>query len=116
MTWRKCLVRGLVFTALGGLVFAGCMYALWTNPSAMRQLVVDQLSGRFVRVAVHLDNAHLRLLGGILVQELRMARTDGLDSSDFLWVPSAVIYHDKQHMLEGKVLVRKIELTRPSSA
>jgi hypothetical protein len=113
MTWRKCLVRGLVCTALGGLLLLGGAYALWTNPSAVRQLVMEQLSGRFVRVAVHLGRARLRLLGGIRVDDLRLARTDGLDRANFLYVPSAVIYHDKEHMLEGKVLVRKVELTGP---
>ena len=28
MTWRKRLVRGLVFTALGGLLLAGGLFAL----------------------------------------------------------------------------------------
>ncbi len=41
-----------------------------------------------------------------------MTRLDGLDSADFLWVPSCIIYHDKEHMLEGRVLVRKVELSR----
>ncbi len=110
MCWRKCLVRCLVFTTLGALLLGAGVYALWTNPTAVRQIVEEQLGARFVRVAVHLNSARMRLLGGILVKELRMARTDGLDSSDFLYVPSAIIYHDKEHILEGKVLVRKIEL------
>jgi hypothetical protein len=114
MAWRKCLVRGLVFTALGGVVLAGALYALWTNPAAIRQVVQEQLAARFLRVAVHLGPAHMRLLGGIGIRELRMSRLDGLDHADFLYVPSAVIYHDKEHMLEGKVLIRKVELTRPS--
>jgi hypothetical protein len=113
MSWRKCLVRGLVFTALGALVLVAGGYALWTNPSAVRQLVEGQLGERFVRVGVHLGQARMRLLGGILVEELRMTRLDGLNSADFLYVPSGIIYHDKEHMLEGKVLVRKVELTRP---
>jgi hypothetical protein len=111
MCWRKCLVRSLVFSTLAALLLGAGVYVLWTNPTAVRQVVEEQLGGRFVRVSVHLGSARLRLLGGILVQELRMARTDGLDSSDFLYVPSAVIYHDKEHMLQGKVLVRKVELT-----
>src|ERR1700722_16472938 len=86
MSWRKCLVRGLVFTALGALVLAAGGYALWTNPSAVRQLVEVQLGERFVRVGVHLGQARMRLLGGILVEELRMTRLDGLDSADFLYV------------------------------
>jgi hypothetical protein len=113
MTWRKCLVRGLVCSALGLLILGGALYALWTNPAAVRRLVQEQLAGRFARVSVQLGSAHLRLLGGIVVEGLRIARTDGLDRADFLYVPNAVIYHDKEHMLEGKVLIRKVELNRP---
>ena len=90
------------------------MYAsLWTNPSAVRQIVQEQLNQRFARVSVQIGSARMRPLGGILVEELRIARIDGLDRADFLYVPSAVIYHDKEHILEGKVLIRKVELTRP---
>jgi hypothetical protein len=113
MTWRKILVRGLVLSALGGLLLAGGLFALWTNPAAIRQLVQDQLAGRFVAVTARLDYARLRLLGGILVRELRMARSDGLDPTDFLYAPTCVIYHDKEHLLDGKVLVRQVELYRP---
>ena len=60
-----------------------------------------------------LEKARLRLLGGILVHDLRMARSTGLDRPDFLYVPSAVIYHDKEQLLDGKLSIRKVELTRP---
>jgi hypothetical protein len=113
MTWRKWLVRGLVFSALGVLAGLGLLYHAWTNPAAVRRLVLDKLGVRFLNVSVDLESAHLRLLGGIAVHDLRMARSDGLDRSDFLYVPAAFIYHDKEQMLEGKVAIRKVELDRP---
>jgi hypothetical protein len=110
---RKWLVRGLVYLLLGGLAAGGGLYALGTNPAAVRQLVVAGLADRFQHVAVSVDHARLRLLGGILVSELRLARNDGLDQRDFLYAPDVIFYHDKEHLLEGKLLVRKIELSRP---
>jgi hypothetical protein len=111
---RKWLIRCLVYLLLGGLAAGGVTCALGTNPAAVRQMVQQQLGDRFRHVAVGVDRARLRLLGGILVRELRLARTDGLDRRDFLYVPSAVVYHDKEHLLDGKLLVRKVELTRPT--
>ena len=55
----------------------------------------------------------MRLLGGIALSELRMNRRDDPDRTDFLYVPSAVIYHDKERLLNGKLGIRKIELYRP---
>jgi hypothetical protein len=113
MAWRKWLVRGLVFSALGALGLVGLLYQAWTHPAAVRRLLLDKLGVRFCNVAVAVDSAHLRLLGGIVVHELRMSRSDGLDRQDFLYVPSALIYHDKEQMVDGKLAVRKVELTRP---
>src|SRR4051812_4957373 len=113
MTWRKWLVRGLVFSVLGSILFAGLLYQAWTNPAATRRQLLDKLGLRFAGAAVSIESAHLRLFGGIAVSELRMARRDDFDRTDFLYVPSAVIYHDKEHLLEGKVGIRKVELDRP---
>ena len=58
------------------------------------QLGADQLD----RVSHGIDGV------GILVRDLRLARTEGLDQHDFLYVPEAVIFHDKEHVLsDGKV-------------
>ena len=35
MVWRKWVVRGLVFVALGGLTLAGALYQYLTNPAAV---------------------------------------------------------------------------------
>jgi AsmA-like C-terminal region len=114
MAWRKWLVRGLVFSVLGLSVLAAVVYQAWTNPTAIRAQVLNHIRGRFVdRVGVSLDSAQLRLFGGIAVSELRVARTDGLERKDFLYVPSGVIFHDKERLARGVFAVRKLELHRP---
>ena len=95
------------------LLAAGGVFALWTNPAAMRQMVAEQLAERFRDVNVQLAGARLRLLGGIQVRELRISRSQGIEKQDFLYVPSSVLYHDKEQILEGHVGLRKIELERP---
>lgn len=113
MAWRKWLVRSLVFSALGVAVLGVFLYEAWTNPTAVRRQVLAKLSQQFVGASVSLDSARLRLLGGIAVRDVRMARRDDLDRGDFLYVPSAIIYHDKEHLLGGTLAVRKIELDQP---
>jgi hypothetical protein len=113
MAWRKWVVRGLVFGCLGGLTFLGLVYQYLTNPEAIRRKVLARLQADLVGVNVSIDSARLRLFGGITVQEVRLARRDDLDKSDFLYVPAAVLYHDKEHLLAGKLSLRKIEVQRP---
>ncbi|HEY7428036.1 MAG TPA: hypothetical protein VH682_27630, partial [Gemmataceae bacterium] len=113
MAWRKWLVRSLVFSVMGVAVLAAFLYEAWTNPTAVRRQVLAKLAQQFVGASVNLDSARLRLLGGIAVRDLRMTRRDDLDRGDFLYVPSAAIYHDKEHLLDGALAVRKIELDQP---
>src|SRR5262245_12389356 len=110
MTFRKWMVRGLVFGVLGALAAAALLYQLWTNPAATRRQVLAQLDKTFTGAHVRLDSARLRLLGGISFSELRMARRDDIDRTDFLYVPSGIIYHDKERLANGDLAVRKIEL------
>jgi hypothetical protein len=113
MAWRKWLVRSLVFSVLGLAVVAALVYEAWTNPAAVRRQVLAKLNQLFQGATVSLDSARLRLLGGIGIRDLRMGRRDQLDRGDFLYVPSAVIYHDKEHLLDGTLAIRKVELDRP---
>jgi hypothetical protein len=75
--------------------------------------VQEKLGVRFIGVGVQVGAARMRLLGGILVSELRLAKSDALDRRDFLYVPNAVIYHDKEQLLQGKAAIRRVELIRP---
>lgn len=113
MSWRKWLVRGLVFTVLGGFGAAIWTYQYWTNPEAIRRQVIGQLEEHFIGATVRLESARLQLLGGILVNELRLTHLDGKDQDPLLYVPSAIIYHDKEKLLDGKLGIRKIDLYQP---
>jgi hypothetical protein len=113
MIWRKWFVRGLVFTVAGSAAVVGIAYQAWTNPAATRRLVLQKLCDKFIGASITLESASLRLLGGIALSDLRMTRRDDLDRGDFLYVPSGIIYHDKEHLLEGRLTIRKIELNRP---
>jgi hypothetical protein len=113
MAWRKWLVRGLVFSVLGAALLGALTYEAWTNPAAVRRAVLAKLSQTFAGASVSLDSAHLRLLGGIAFRDLRMARREELDRADFLYVPGGVLYHDKEHLLDGNLGLRKVELDRP---
>ncbi len=113
MSWRKWLVRGLVYSVLTGLGSLFLVFYLYTNPAATRKTVLDILAEKFSRATVSLQSARLNLLDGISLSDLRMARRDDIDQIDFLYVPSAVIYHDKEQLLAGKLALRKIVLNRP---
>ncbi len=113
MSCRKWLVRGLVFSALGGMCLATILYQAWTSPAAMRGQVLAKLGARFIGANVSVESAHLRLLGGTAVREVRLARRGGLDDRDLLYVPSGVIYHDKERLLDGTLALRKMELDHP---
>jgi hypothetical protein len=111
MSWRKWIVRGLVFSILAGVGGAVWLYERWTNPAAVRQQVIDKLRRLFPGANVTLDSARLRLLGGISLSELRL--TSNGDADEVLHVPSAVLYHDKEQLLDGVLTFRKVELHRP---
>jgi hypothetical protein len=113
MTWRKWLVRGLVFSVVSGTLLSAVAYHRWTNPDSVRQQVLDRLAAEFTGATVTLESAHLRLLGGISVSELRFTRRGDADRADFLYIPSAVIYHDKEHLLDGHLKILKLVLDRP---
>ncbi len=113
MTWRKWLVRGLVLLIAGGLTAGGLLYLRFTDSENVRALVIQKLTTQFRHTSVSLDTAYLRLLGGISLDELRLTRADDPEKNDWLYVPSAVIYHDKEQLLNGVLRIRKLELYRP---
>jgi hypothetical protein len=113
MAWRKWVVRGLVFTVAAAIGVGGVAYQHWTDPAEVRRQVLAQFSAKFPGATVTVDSARLRLLGGIAVTELRMTRRDDADRVNFLHIPSAVIYHDKEQLLGGRLSISKMELERP---
>ena len=112
MAWRKWLVRSLVFLVAAGVTAAGWAYQHWTNPAAVRAQVLAKLGEYLPGARVSLESAHLRLLGGISVTELRLGGRDGSDPSDLAHFPSGTIYHDKEELLSGRMVIKKIEFAR----
>jgi hypothetical protein len=113
MRLHKWLVRGLVFSALISMAGAVLLYQRWTDPTIVRQQVIAALQWQFPGADVSLEAARLRLLGGILLTELHLLRHDDLSRTDITYIPSAIIYHDKQQLLDGVLALRKVELHRP---
>jgi hypothetical protein len=113
MFFRKWLIRVLVLGVVGAFVAGGVVYQRWTDPETVRQQVVELLGAQFPGAAVTLDSARLRLLGGTVLNELRLVRRDDPTKSDLVHIPSAIVYHDKEHLLDGKIVLRKVELHRP---
>jgi hypothetical protein len=81
MTWRKWVVRGLVYSVLAALTLLGLVYYLYTNPTATRNTVLAKLAEKFPGAVASLQSARLNLLDGISLCELRMNRRDDLDKT-----------------------------------
>src|SRR5262245_13396927 len=113
MSLRKWLVRSLVFSVVGGCVVAVLLYQRWTDTETVHHQVVERLQQLFPGAVATLDGARLRILGGIVLNELRLTRRDDPDKGDLLYVPSAIVYHDKEHLLDGRIAFRKVELRQP---
>src|SRR5689334_3411057 len=96
---RKWVVRSLVFAVLVAAAGAGMLYQRYTNPAAIRRQVIEKLGKDFVGCRVALESARLRLLGGIAITDLRLSRNDDPDDGEFLYVPSGILYHDKEQLL-----------------
>ena len=113
MSWRKWLVRILVFLIVAGVASAGFLYHRWTNSGTIKREALTILQGHFPGAEVSLDSAYLRLLGEISLNELHLCRREGNERMEFAYVPSALIYHDKEQLNDGKLVIRKVELYKP---
>lgn len=113
MAWRKWIVRGVVYGIIGAAASAALLYQRWTNPGAVRAQVIAEVGKIFPAAQVSVDSARLRILGGIQLNGLRLSRQDDPEKHEFLHVPAAIFYHDKEKILDGQLSLRKIELFRP---
>lgn len=113
MGWRKWIVRGIVYGMVAACAGGALAYQRWTNPGAVREQIIAELEKAFPGAEVSVDSARLRLMGGIQLTGLRFARADDPEKHEFLQVPSAVFYHDKEKILDGELRLRKIVLIRP---
>ena len=113
MIWRKWLVRSLVFTVVGLAAAVVAIYQHFTNPAAVRQEVIARLQEHLPGADVRVESASIKLMGGITFQDLHLSRRDDPTQTVFLDVPNGTIFHDKEQLLHGEVVIRKIEFNKP---
>ncbi|MBI3406879.1 MAG: hypothetical protein HY040_00800 [Planctomycetes bacterium] len=113
MSIRKWFVRGVVIAIIAGCAGAVAFYQRFTDPAAVRAMVLAKLQAMFPGAHVSVESASLRLFGGISVSGIRLARANDPDRLDVLCIPSAILHHDKEKVLDGELTLRKIELYRP---
>jgi hypothetical protein len=103
------MALGMLACAAG----AGWLVYLQTNSDAVRAKVIEQFRALAPGLDVQIGSAWIRPLGGLWLRDVQLFRQDD-PSHPFLIVPSATIYHDKEQMARGLLVIRKIELTQPS--
>ena len=108
---RSWLIRALILAGVAGVGALGWWARTWVSPERVRGQVVAHLNEQFEGVDVHVGSAHLRILGGIAVSDLRLTRRG--EDQPFLSVPSAVLYHDKEKLNSGRLVIRKVDLQYP---
>jgi hypothetical protein len=109
---RCWVIRGLILTALAGVAAGGYVAHDWVSPDRVRSALIAALQDQFPDADVHVESARLRLFGGISVTDLRLTRRG--DPHPFFEAPSAIIYHDKEQLSRGRLIVRKVELDGPT--
>ncbi len=109
---RCWVIRGLILAALAGVAAGGWVAHDWVSPDRVRAALVAALAEQFPDADVQVGSARLRLFGGISVTDLKLTRRG--DDRPFFEAPAAVIYHDKQQLGRGQLVVRKVELDGPT--
>jgi len=109
---RSWLIRGVIVLCLS---LAGL--GLWLahnriHPERVRLALVQVLESELKDVHVEVEKAHLRLFGGISVEKLKLYRHG--ESMPFFSSDTAILYHDKQLLHRGKLVIRKLEFEQPT--
>jgi hypothetical protein len=114
MSLRSWAIRGFILAGVASLAAFGWIANSWVSPERVRAQVIATLDEQLDGVDVHVGSAHMRILGGIAVSDLRLTRRlpDG-GESPVLAVPSAVLYHDKEQLNRGRLIIKKVELEHP---
>ncbi|AMV23215.1 hypothetical protein VT84_02320 [Gemmata sp. SH-PL17] len=114
MRVRSWLIRGLILAGIAALVALGWLANSWVSPERVREKVVATLAEQFEDVDVHVGSARMRILGGIAVSDLRLTRRGDPPGQPFLVVPNAILFHDKEQLNRGRLVIRKVQLDNPT--
>ncbi len=110
MSLRSWAIRGLILAGVAVLVTLVWFANSWISPERVRAQVIENLSAQFEDVDVHVGSARMRILGGIAVSDLKLTRRGSDGDAPFLSVPAAILYHDKEQLNRGQLVIKKIEL------
>lgn len=113
MRVRSWLIRGLILAGVALLAALAWFANSWISPERVREQVIITLSEQFEDVDVHVGSARMRILGGIAVTDLRLTRHGDPPDQPFLVVPHAILYHDKEQLNHGRLVIRKVEMDGP---
>ncbi len=105
---RSWVIRGLILAGVAALAGLGWVASSWVSPERVREQVLAHLHEQFDGVDVHVGSARMRILGGIAVSDIRLVRRGDPPDRPFLSVPSAVVYHDKEQLNRGRLVIRKV--------
>ncbi|MDY3560141.1 hypothetical protein R5W23_001366 [Gemmata sp. JC673] len=114
MRVRSWLIRGLILAGVAALVALGWVANSWISPDRVREKVIATLADQLDNVDVQVGSARLRILGGIAVSDLRLSRRGDPPDQPFLAVPSAVLFHDKEQLNRGRLVIKKVRLENPT--
>jgi len=113
MSLRAWLFRALMIAFFAVCGLAGWFVYLQTNSGAVRAKVIDLVRVEFPGADVEIGSAWVRPLGGLWLRDVRLFRRDD-PSHPFLVIPAAVVYHDKEQLARGRLVIRKVELSQPT--
>ncbi|MCS6863733.1 MAG: hypothetical protein RMJ56_06570 [Gemmataceae bacterium] len=114
MRVRSWLIRGLILAGVAAIVALAWLANSWVSPERVRAQVIQTLAAQFEDVEIHVGSARLRILGGIAVTDLRLGRRGDPPDQPLLVVPQAILYHDKEKLNHGHLVIRKVELESPT--
>ena len=109
---RSWLIRLSILAVLVVAGYAARVAHDRVSPARVKAALVAALRAQTNDVDVHVGSARLRVFGGISVTDLRLTRRG--DADPFFAAPTAVIYHDKQRLHRGELVIRKVEFDEPT--
>jgi hypothetical protein len=113
MSLRSWLIRGSILTGVAAVAALVWVANSWVSPERVKAQVIATLSEQFEGVEIHVGSARMRILGGIALTDVRLTRRGSEGEAPFLSVPSGIVYHDKEQLNRGRLVIKKIELEKP---
>ena len=110
--FRTWSIRLLILTVLASIGYGIWWMQSYVSPDAVRTALLSTFSEQFPNAEVHVSSAHIRVFGGISIRDLTL--TNRGETEPFFVAPTSIIYHDKEQINRGRLVIRKIDLDAPT--